>query len=67
MMDNSCETLPDATCRRALRRRLLAWYDAHARDAALAAKPRSVRRLAERNHAPADAGGNGQGVLRAIS
>jgi A/G-specific adenine glycosylase len=31
-MDNSCETLPDATCRRAMRRRLLAWYDAHARD-----------------------------------
>ena len=25
-------TLPDATCRRALRRRLLKWYDAHARD-----------------------------------
>ena len=24
--------LPDAACRRALRQRLLAWYDAHARD-----------------------------------
>jgi A/G-specific adenine glycosylase len=30
-MDDLSAMLPDATCRRALRRRLLAWYDAHAR------------------------------------
>ncbi len=31
-MDDLSRMLPDAACRRALRRRLLAWYDAHARD-----------------------------------
>jgi A/G-specific adenine glycosylase len=31
-MEDNGIPLPDATCRRALRRRLLAWYDIHARD-----------------------------------
>jgi len=31
-MDESPATLPDATCLRAMRRRLLAWYDRHARQ-----------------------------------
>ena len=31
-MDDLSSMLPDATCRRALRRRLLAWYDRHARQ-----------------------------------
>ena len=31
-MDDLSPVLPDAACRRALRRRLRAWYDVHARD-----------------------------------
>jgi A/G-specific adenine glycosylase len=31
-MDDLSRMLPDAACRRALRQRLLAWYDRHARD-----------------------------------
>ena len=31
-MDDPSRMLPDAACRRALRRRLLAWYERHARD-----------------------------------